>query len=69
MVKKTITIKEDTWRRLSEMKLELSHRSLDKTINYLLYELNGEKYEKNGKIYGDESKASAKDSCLKDGGE
>lgn len=43
---KTITIKEDTWKGLWYLKLQLSQETLDETIKYLLYELTKEE-EKN----------------------
>jgi len=39
-MKKTITLEEKTWVLLTELKLELRNKSLDETINYLLYETN-----------------------------
>jgi predicted CopG family antitoxin len=36
MSRKTITIKIETWKKLSNLKIEKNLRSLDDAINYLL---------------------------------
>jgi predicted CopG family antitoxin len=35
-MRKTITIKVETWKKISNLKIEKNLRSLDEAINYLL---------------------------------
>ena len=35
-----ITVSKETRMELQKLKLEFQHKSIDQTINYLLYELN-----------------------------
>lgn len=39
---KTLTISDGNWKKLTQMKLDLSHSSLDDTIGYLLIEQHSE---------------------------
>ena len=41
-MKTTITIEKATWKELNQLKLNLSHSTINETINYLLKEIKGE---------------------------